>query len=129
MEFAILTKEMKMTKKVTKTPVANSIRDAIDHLYDQPNVEITIKPNYTDIKGDVFSFFEQLLHGYLWECKFGTYFIAHHPETTQIEDLIRHIESIRLRQSDTKARWAPNQDEEEALLLIDIARVIPRMWD
>lgn len=102
-----------------------------EELYENQVKEIVVKPTWYDVRADVFYFFEKLFAGYLWECKHGTAFIAMHQEASEVERMLQQMESLRARDDDKnlKYRWAPNQDEEEALLLIDIARMIPKMWD
>lgn len=96
-------------------------------LYANPITEIRITPRWYSLQEDVISFIEQICEGYLWEVKFGTAFIAVHDERYEVERILHHIQSLKHRHHE--GRWVPNDAEEYALLLIDFARIVPRMWD
>lgn len=98
-----------------------------EKLYENPVKQITIEPKWYGLQGDVLDFIEQICEGYLWEIKFGTAFIAQHDERREVERIQYGIQSIRHREN--KGRWVPNMDEELALLMVDFARVVPKMWD
>lgn len=103
-----------------------------EELYKNKVEEIVIKPQWYDVRENVFDFYQQLFAGYLWECKFGNAFWARHDESPAVERMLQQMESLKARRNDSNLkdyRWAPNHDEEEELLLVDIARMIPRMWD
>ena|SRR5688572_26946420 len=96
-------------------------------LYANPVTTITIEPRWWDLEEDVLKFIDELCQGYLWEIKHGTAFIARHDERREIENILYHLHSLKL--ADKEGRWVPNHDEEVALLLVDFARLVPRMWD
>ena len=114
--------------------ILNSLKEgklpSRDTLYENPIKDdtITIKVKWWEVKESVMEFIEELLEGYLWEVKFGTSFIAVHDEAREAERILHWIQSLKHRE-ETKDRWVPNRDEEEALILVDFARLVPKMWD
>ena len=123
----VLKKAWRMLMSLVGNPVPSFHLPTIEELYENPVTTITITPKWWDVEDDVLSFIEQLCSGYLWEVKYGTAFIAQHDERREVENLLRTIHS--LKHQDKEGRWVPNHDEEIALLLVDFARLVPRMWD
>lgn len=117
----------KKIKKLVKTMNEGKM-PSTEELYENPIKKIVIKPKWWDLKENVLDFVEQLCEGYLWEIKFGTRFVAVHTERDEVERIMHAIQSLRHR-NETKQRWVPNYDSELDLLMVDFARVLPKMWD
>lgn len=98
-----------------------------EELYKNPVEKIEITPQWFDLKDNILDFIEQICEGYLWECRHGTAFIARHDERQEVERVMQGIQSLRHREN--KGRWVPNYDEAMDLLMVDFARVVPKMWD
>lgn len=112
-------------------------------LYENPVKDICISPDdyrgsiWWDVRQPVMDFFIKLFSGYLWECKYG-HMIAKHDERREVERILNHLVRLKtmeygLKDEDGKVvqepEWWPTADEECDLLFVDIARVLPSMWD
>lgn len=114
-----------------------------DHLYENPIKEIVIRPPegksmWWDVQPYVMDFMIQLLKGYLWECKYGHNMVAMHAEAREVERILNHLERLKKYEYGSvdadgnkvyEPEWWPTADEEFAILMVDFARLVPRMWD
>ena len=91
---------------------------------DNPWTRITLTPEYWGLEGAVLEFTAKLLKGYLWEARNTQHFVAVHSELPEVEAMIARIEWLQ-----KEDEFWPEKDEWIQLLLVDFARLVPKLWD
>lgn len=129
----------KNLKILPQSPKTKKVMSSVDrmmtgkqtHELDNPFKIINIPvAQYWETESIALVFMEQLLSGYVWACKFDHNFIAVHEELGRVERLLAKVIAYKAMLAN------PDQDPVAyygerfvSLALIELAMLIPTMWD
>ncbi len=108
---------------------SSDLKTALEHktYLRNPWKQFTITPMYYGLQGTFVKVNLLLLKGYLWEMTNTSNFIAVHAEKHQVEGLLARGEWLT-KMNEGDEFW-PQADEWVELWLVDVARLVPYLWD